>query len=62
MTRFASRAKIILLRTWLTCCATQPIAGEMGARAKQVFDQQAGATARTVDALQELLSKKGRTV
>ncbi len=38
------------------------IAVEMGARAKQVFDQQAGTTARTVDALQELLSKKGRTV
>ena len=38
------------------------IAVEMGARAKQVFDQQAGATARTVDALQELLAKKGRTV
>jgi 3-deoxy-D-manno-octulosonic-acid transferase len=34
----------------------------MGERAKSVFDQQAGATTRTVDALQELLSKKGRPV
>jgi 3-deoxy-D-manno-octulosonic-acid transferase len=34
-------------------------AGEMGERAKSVFDQQAGATARTIQALQELLVKQG---
>jgi len=33
----------------------------MGERARQVFEQQAGATARTVRALQELLSEEGRT-
>jgi 3-deoxy-D-manno-octulosonic-acid transferase len=31
----------------------------MGARAKQVFDQQAGATVRCVDALRELLGEEG---
>jgi hypothetical protein len=31
-------------------------AAAMGERAKQVFDQQAGATGRCVDALRELLS------
>jgi 3-deoxy-D-manno-octulosonic-acid transferase len=34
-------------------------ASAMGARAKQVFDQQAGATARCVDAIGELLADKG---
>jgi len=33
----------------------------MGERARQVFDQQAGATARTVAAVQDLFAEKGRT-
>lgn len=37
-------------------------AAAMGERAKQVFDQQAGATARTVKALEELLAREARTV
>ena len=35
-------------------------ASEMGVRAKSVFNQQAGATARTVQALRELLANEGR--
>jgi 3-deoxy-D-manno-octulosonic-acid transferase len=38
-----------------------PAATAMGARAKQVFDQQAGATSRCVRALKELLSTKDGT-
>ena len=34
----------------------QPAAAAMGQRARQVFQQQAGATARCVDALRKLLS------
>jgi len=37
-------------------------AAAMGERAKRVFDQQAGATERTVQAIQELFAKDGRTV
>jgi 3-deoxy-D-manno-octulosonic-acid transferase len=39
----------------------RPTAQAMGTRAKQVFDQQAGATARCVDALRKLLVKRDRT-
>jgi 3-deoxy-D-manno-octulosonic-acid transferase len=35
-------------------------AGAMGARARQVFDQQAGATARCVEAVKSLLVETGR--
>jgi 3-deoxy-D-manno-octulosonic-acid transferase len=37
-------------------------AAAMGARAKHVFDQQAGATARTVQALEEILPREARVV
>jgi 3-deoxy-D-manno-octulosonic-acid transferase len=37
-------------------------AAAMGARAKRVFDQQAGATARTVQALEEILAREGSRV
>jgi 3-deoxy-D-manno-octulosonic-acid transferase len=36
-------------------------AASMGARARQVFDQQAGATGRCVEALEALLREGGRT-
>jgi 3-deoxy-D-manno-octulosonic-acid transferase len=39
----------------LVCC--RPAAEEIGARATQVFDQQAGATDRCVDALRQLLAE-----
>jgi 3-deoxy-D-manno-octulosonic-acid transferase len=35
----------------------QPAAEAMGARARHVFEQQAGATARCVDAIRELLTE-----
>lgn len=37
-------------------------AAAMGERAKQVFDQQAGATARTLQALEHLLAREARSV
>jgi 3-deoxy-D-manno-octulosonic-acid transferase len=42
----------------LVCDRTE--AAAMGARAKQVFDQQAGATARTVSALEDILPGKAK--
>jgi len=40
--------------------AERGVASAMGERAKQVFDRQAGATARTVQALQDLLAREDR--
>jgi hypothetical protein len=37
-------------------------AAAMGARAKQVFDEQAGATERTIRALGSLLAREARTL
>jgi 3-deoxy-D-manno-octulosonic-acid transferase len=52
-------AKEELAATLIDLLQNSASAQAMGARAKQVFDQQAGATARCVDALQAVLSSQG---
>jgi 3-deoxy-D-manno-octulosonic-acid transferase len=46
-------------KTLLDLLAHPEQAAAMGRRAKQVFDDQAGATGRTVSAIRELLAAKG---
>jgi 3-deoxy-D-manno-octulosonic-acid transferase len=48
-------AKEDLAQVFIDLLRDQPTADAMGARAKQVFDQQAGATARCLSALRDLL-------
>jgi 3-deoxy-D-manno-octulosonic-acid transferase len=57
--RIASREE--LARTLIDLLSHPAEAAVMGARAKQVFGAQAGATGRTVRALQELLAAQGPT-
>ncbi len=54
-------AKENLAATLINLLRDPSLASEMGNRAKQVFDRQAGATARCVDSLRQLLSKDSST-
>jgi 3-deoxy-D-manno-octulosonic-acid transferase len=56
--RIATREE--LARTLIALLHDPEAAKAMGGRARQVFEQQAGATDRTVAALRELLSSAGK--